>query len=68
MDLFIQLVVVLLIAGFCYWAFLQIWPHVTMVAEPFRGIIGAIVVIAICGFVLFYAIIPLLKTIPRFLH
>ena len=58
-DLIIQLIIVLLICGFCYWVWLKIAPLMP-VAEPFKSIINVLVVILIGFIVLFYAIIPLL--------
>lgn len=61
-DLVIQLIVVLLICGFCYWAYLQIMP-VMPIAEPFKSVINALVLILVGAIVLFYAVIPLLRMI-----
>lgn len=63
-NLIIQLIIVLLIAGFVYWVWLKIKPVIAQfVAEPFMGIIDVLILILIAAIVLFYAIIPLLKAV-----
>jgi hypothetical protein len=61
-DLIIQLIIVMLICGFCYWVWLQLMPLMP-IAQPFAGIINVLVVILIGAIVLFYAIIPLLHAL-----
>lgn len=64
MQLLIQLIIVLLIAGFAYWIYLQLVPVLAkFIAEPFLGLINVLVLIFVCGIVLFYAIIPLLNSL-----
>ena len=63
-NLIIQLIVALLIAGFLYWVWLQLSPIIArFVADPFMALINVLVLILIAAIVLFYAIIPLLKAI-----
>lgn len=68
-DLIIQLIILLLICGFCYWVWLKLAPLLP-IAEPFASIINVLIVILIGAIVLFYAIIPLLQTIghTRLIH
>ena len=66
-ELIIQLIIVLLICGFIYWAFLQLLP-LAPVAEPFASIIRVVVVILIGAIVLFYVIIPILHLLARSVH
>ena len=61
-DLIIQLIVVLLVCGFIYWAFLKLMP-LAPIAEPFASIINVLVVILVGAIILFYAIIPLLRAL-----
>jgi hypothetical protein len=65
--LIIQLIIILLVCGFIYWVYLKLMP-LAPIAEPFKSIINVLVVILIGFIVLFYAIIPLLKMLPRMLH
>ena len=62
--LIIQLIIVLLICGFCYWVYLQLMPLMP-IAEPFKTIINVLVVILIGALVLFYAVIPLLQSLEH---
>jgi len=62
--LLIQLIIVLLVCGFCYWAFLKIMP-LAPIAEPFASVINVLVLILVSAIVLFYAIIPLLQSLGR---
>ncbi len=62
-GLIIQIIIILLICGFIYWAFQLIMSRVTFIAEPFKGWIYVAVLILIAAIVLFYAVIPLLQSI-----
>jgi len=63
-DLIITLIVILLIAGFIYWIWLQLQPVLArFIAEPFLGLINVLVLVLIAAIVLFYAIIPLLRAL-----
>jgi len=63
-NLIINLIIVLLIAGFVYWIWLQLSPIIgKFVADPFMSLINVLVLILIAAIVLFYAIIPLLKAV-----
>ena len=61
-DLIIQLIVVLLVCGFIYWAFLKLMPLMP-IAEPFSTVISVLIVILVGAIVLFYALIPLLHAL-----
>lgn len=65
--LIIQLIIILFVCGFIYWGYLKLMP-LAPIAEPFKSIINVLVVILIGFIVLFYAIIPLLKMLPRMLN
>ncbi len=66
-DLLIELIIILLVCGFLYWIYLKLIP-LAPIAEPFMSIINVLVLILIGAIVLFYAIIPLLRMLPRMLH
>lgn len=59
-GLIINLIVVLLICGFVYWAYLKLSPLMP-IAEPFKSVIDVLIVILIGAIILFYVIIPLLN-------
>lgn len=61
-DLIIQLIIVILVCGFVYWAYLKLIP-LAPIAEPFASVLNVMVVILIGAIVLFYAIIPLLRVL-----
>lgn len=61
-DLIIQLIIVMLVCGFVYWAWLKFSPYMP-IAEPFAGIVNVLIVVLIGAIVLFYAIIPLLHSL-----
>lgn len=67
MDLIIQLIVVMLICGFCYWVWTLVRPLLP-IAGPFAQVVDILVLVLIGFIVLFYALIPLLKMLPRMLH
>lgn len=66
-EFLIQLIIVLLVCGFVYWVYLQLIP-LAPIAEPFKSVINVIVLILVGAIVLFYAIIPLLRSLPKMLH
>lgn len=61
-DLIVQLIIVVLICGFVYWAYLKLKPLIP-IAEPFGTVLDVLVVILIGAIILFYAIIPLLNAL-----
>lgn len=63
----IQLVIVLIVCGFLYWVWLLISPKLP-IAEPFLGWINVIFLVLIGFIVIFYAVIPLLRMVPRLLN
>lgn len=63
-DLIIQLIIIFLVCGFVYWAYLKLAPLLP-IADPFKTIIDVLVAILIGAIILFYALIPLLKMLPR---
>jgi hypothetical protein len=66
-EVIIQLIIVMLICGFCYWVWTLVRPMLPL-AGPFAQIVDVLVIILIAVIVLFYAIIPLLRMLPRLLH
>lgn len=63
-DLIIQLIIVLLVAGFFYWIWTLIVPYLAkIIAEPFLGIVNILVMVLFAAIVLFYAIIPLIRSV-----
>lgn len=67
MDLIIQLIVILLICGFCYWVWTLVRPLLP-IAGPFAQAVDILVLVLIGFVILFYAIIPLLHMLPRMIH
>jgi hypothetical protein len=66
-EVIIQLIIVMLICGFAYWIWTLARPFLP-IAGPFAQIVDVLVIILIGAIVLFYAIIPLLRMLPRLLH
>lgn len=67
MDLIIQLIIVMIVCGFAYWIWTLIRPLLPL-PDPFGRIVDILVLVLITFIVIFYAIIPLLKSLPRMLH
>jgi hypothetical protein len=65
--LIIQLIVIMLVCGFVYWIWTLARPLLP-IAGPFAQVVDILVLVLIGFIVLFYAIIPLLKMLPRLLH
>lgn len=63
-DFIVQLIIVMLVCGFIYWAYLKLIP-LAPIAQPFRSVLDVLVVILVGAIILFYAIIPLLQTIAH---
>lgn len=61
-NLIIQIIIVLLVCGFLWWAFTAILA-VMPIGEPFRTIINVLLMILVFAIVLFYAIIPILNSL-----
>lgn len=66
-EVIIQLIIVLVICGFLYWIWQMISPRLP-IAEPFLGWINILFLILIAAIVIFWAVIPLLRMLPRFLN
>lgn len=66
-EVIIQLIIVLVICGFLYWVWQLISPKLP-IAEPFLGWINIIFLVLIAAIVIFWAVIPLLRMLPRLLH
>ena len=67
MDLIIQLIIIMLICGFVYWIWTLIRPLLP-IAGVFAQVVDILVIIFVAFIVIFYALIPLLRTLPRMLH
>lgn len=67
MDLIIQLIIVMIVCGFAYWIWTLIRPLLPL-PDPFGRIVDILVLVLITFIVIFYAVIPLLRSLPRMLH
>ena len=67
MDLIIQLIIIMLICGFVYWIWTLIRPLLP-IAGVFAQVVDILVIILVAFIVIFYALIPLLRSLPRILH
>lgn len=62
-NLIIQLIIALLIAGFVFWIWQKLKPIIaSIIAEPFMSLVDICITILIAAIVLFYVIIPLIRT------
>jgi hypothetical protein len=61
-DLIIQLIIIMPVCGFIYWCYLKLIP-LAPIAEPFASVLNVLVLILVGAIVLFYAIIPLLRSL-----
>lgn len=66
MDFIIQLIIVMVVCGFVYWIWTLIRPLLPL-PDPFGRIVDILVLILVAFIVIFYALIPLLRTLPRML-
>lgn len=66
-EVIIQLIIVLIVCGFLYWIWQLIAPKLP-IAEPFLSWINILLLILIAAIVIFWAVIPLLRMVPRLLH
>lgn len=64
MDLIIQLIIIMIVCGFVYWIWTLIRPLLPL-PGPFGRIVDILVLILIVFIILFYALIPILRTLPR---
>jgi hypothetical protein len=67
MELIIQLIVTMIVAGFVYWIWTLIRPIIP-ISGVFAQIVDILVIVLIGFIVLFYAVIPLLRMLPRMLN
>ena len=68
-NLIVQLIIVLLVAGFVYWIWGLLKPIIAQyVAEPFMSIVSVLILVLIGAIVLFWAIIPLLRALGGMVH
>lgn len=67
MDLIIQLIIIMLVCGFVYWIWTLVRPLIP-IAGAFAQVVDILVLVLIGFIILFYAVIPLLKMMPRLLH
>lgn len=66
-DLIVQIIIVMLLCGFCYWIWTLVRPLLP-IAGMFAQVVDVFVLILVALIVLVYAIIPLLHALPRLLH
>lgn len=59
-NLIVQIIIVLLVCGFIYWAFTALLA-VMPIAEPFKTVVNVLMMVLVFAIVLFYAVIPLLN-------
>lgn len=64
MDLIIQLIIVMIVCGFAYWIWTLIRPLLPL-PDPFGRIVDILVLVLIAFIIIFYAIIPLLRSLPH---
>lgn len=64
-NFIVELIIVLLVCAFVYWIWTLIRPHLSFLPGPFMTIVDILVMVLIGAIVLFYAIIPLLRMVPR---
>ena len=64
-SLILQIIIVLLVAGFIYWAATLIINNIAWIGAEFKKWIHIIITILIAAIILFYAIIPLLQALGR---
>lgn len=64
-NFIVELIIVLLVCAFVYWIWTLIRPHLSFLPGPFMTIVDVLVMVLIGAIVLFYAIIPLLRMVPR---
>lgn len=68
-NLIIQLIIALLVAGFVYWVWGKLKTVIAQfVAEPFMSIIDILILVLIGAIILFWAIIPLLRALGGMVH
>lgn len=69
-QLIIQLIIALLVAGFVYWVWqTALKPALAQfIAEPFMGLVNALILVLIGAIVLFWAVIPLLHALGGAIH
>lgn len=61
-NLVIQLIIALLIAGFVFWIWQKLKPVIaSFIADPFMTLVDILVTVLIAAIVLFYAVIPLIR-------
>lgn len=62
LNLIIQIIIALLVAGFIFWAVRKVVGLIPM--EPiFKQVIDVLIIILVVAIVLFYVVIPLLHTL-----
>lgn len=64
MDLIIQLIIIMIVCGFVYWIWTLIRPLLPL-PDPFGRIVDILVLVLIVFIIVFYAIIPILRSLPR---
>lgn len=61
----VQLIVILLVCGFVYWIWTLLRPLLTFMPAILMQVIDILILVLLVGIVLFYAIIPLIRMVPK---
>lgn len=64
-NFIVELIIVLLVCAFVYWIWTLVRPHLSFLDSRFMTIVDILVMVLIGAIVLFYAIIPLIRMVPR---
>ena len=64
----VQIFITLIVCGLFYYIYTLVMPRLPFIAEPFRGWLHILVLIAIACIIVFYVLIPLVRLLPRLLH
>lgn len=66
-EMIIQLIIIMLVCGFAYYVWTLVRPLLP-IAGAFAQAVDILVLILVAAIILFYAVIPILKMLPRLLH
>ncbi len=64
-SLILQIIIVLLVCGFIYWAVTLIINNIDFIPALFKKWLHIAIMILVAAIILFYAIIPLLQALGR---
>lgn len=63
-DLIVQMIIVIIICGFIYWAYQKLIV-LAPIASPFREVLDVLVVILVAAIIIFYVVIPMLHQLAH---